>query len=252
MPRTPIEFETLTLTEAPPLALGHRGARLQAPENTLTSFELALQHGCDGFECDLRLTADGRAVLCHDAEFLGLSVEHSDYASLLAKGRENGRNRAPDGEVLPRLEDLISRFASRAFVNLELKIAGMAEVVMNALRGCGRERILVSSFLPQALAEVRRCDPSLVLGWICDERSQLHNWAQIDCEVLIAHCPLVSPELVETIHSDDGRVLVWAAEQEKEIRELAEMGVDGIISAHTELLVRTLKRPKARAAALGR
>ena len=252
MPRIPTESETLILTDIRPLALAHRGARLLAPENTFTAFELALQHGCDGFECDLRLTADGRVVVCHDAEFLGLSIGHSDYAMLVARGRENGRNRAPEGEVLPCLRQLVNRFASRAFINLELKVVGMAEVVVEALRGCERNRILISSFLPQALAEVRRCDPSLVLGWVCDESAALHNWQQIDSEVLIAHHPLVNPELVEVVHSDDGRVMVWAAEQEKEIRELADMGVDGIISAHTELLVKTLKRPKARAAALGR
>ena len=50
--------------------LGHRGARAvrQIPENTLASFELCLQHGCDGFEFDVRLSADGQAVICHDAD----------------------------------------------------------------------------------------------------------------------------------------------------------------------------------------
>ncbi len=43
-----------------PLLLGHRGAKSYAPENTIEAFELALQHGCDGFEFDVRLTR-GRA-----------------------------------------------------------------------------------------------------------------------------------------------------------------------------------------------
>ena len=36
------------------------------PENTFASFDLALEHGCDGFEFDVRLTGCGRAVVCHD------------------------------------------------------------------------------------------------------------------------------------------------------------------------------------------
>ena len=59
-----------------PLLLGHRGARASAgiPENTLASFDLALQHGCDGFEFDVRLTACGTAVVCHDAKVGGITV----------------------------------------------------------------------------------------------------------------------------------------------------------------------------------
>jgi glycerophosphoryl diester phosphodiesterase len=45
---------------------GHRGARGLRPENTLPSFEAALDHGVDSIETDLHLTRDGVAVLCHE------------------------------------------------------------------------------------------------------------------------------------------------------------------------------------------
>ncbi|MCU1303492.1 MAG: glycerophosphoryl diester phosphodiesterase, partial [Candidatus Sulfotelmatobacter sp.] len=50
-----------------PLLLGHRGVRAEKsiPENSLPSFDLALAQGCDGFEFDVRLSADGQAVICH-------------------------------------------------------------------------------------------------------------------------------------------------------------------------------------------
>ncbi len=49
----------------PPLLLGHRGAGVSPgiPENTFASFDLALEHGCDGFEFDVRLTDGQRAFL---------------------------------------------------------------------------------------------------------------------------------------------------------------------------------------------
>lgn len=46
---------------------GHRGARGLAPENTLPSFELALDAGVSSIETDLRLTRDVQVVLFHDA-----------------------------------------------------------------------------------------------------------------------------------------------------------------------------------------
>jgi hypothetical protein len=53
---------TSTSIDRHPLLLGHRGARRAAPENTLAAFDLALQHGCDGFEFDVRRTLDGRSL----------------------------------------------------------------------------------------------------------------------------------------------------------------------------------------------
>jgi glycerophosphoryl diester phosphodiesterase len=49
-----------------PLLLGHRGARHYAPENTLDAFDLALAHGCDGFEFDVRMSADHHPIIVHD------------------------------------------------------------------------------------------------------------------------------------------------------------------------------------------
>ena len=60
----------ITYGPALPLLLGHRGAcaSKSVPENTPASFDLALTHGCDGFEFDVRLTADKQAVVCHDPQ----------------------------------------------------------------------------------------------------------------------------------------------------------------------------------------
>ena len=49
-----------------PLVIAHRGARDQAPENTLSAFRLALDHGADGIELDVQLSADGIPILFHD------------------------------------------------------------------------------------------------------------------------------------------------------------------------------------------
>ncbi len=47
----------------------HRGASRDFPEMTMVAYENAVKQGADGFECDLRLTKDGVAVLWHDADF---------------------------------------------------------------------------------------------------------------------------------------------------------------------------------------
>src|SRR6195256_638969 len=94
-----------------PLLLGHRGARAsrQIPENSLASFELCLQHGCDGFEFDVRRSADGQAVICHDATVGGVGIANTASKAL----------------PLPTLGDVLQQFAHRAFLDIELKVAGL-------------------------------------------------------------------------------------------------------------------------------
>ena len=66
-----------------PLLLGHRGARVSTgtPENTFASFDLALEHDCDGFEFDVRLAACGTAVVCHDPKVGKLAIASITFAS---------------------------------------------------------------------------------------------------------------------------------------------------------------------------
>ena len=84
-----------------PLLLGHRGARAsrQIAENTLASFELCLRHGCDGFEFDVRLSADGQAVICHNATVGAMKIEKTASKSL----------------ALPTLEDVLGQLRSGHF-----------------------------------------------------------------------------------------------------------------------------------------
>jgi len=49
-----------------PFVVAHRGASAERPEHTLGAYELALQDGADGVECDVRLTRDGHLVCVHD------------------------------------------------------------------------------------------------------------------------------------------------------------------------------------------
>src|SRR5271169_2891014 len=48
------------------VAIAHRGEHLHHPENTLPAYQEAIRVGADFIEVDVRTTADGRLVLCHD------------------------------------------------------------------------------------------------------------------------------------------------------------------------------------------
>ena len=215
-----------------PLLLGHRGARVSTsvPENTPASFDLALKHGCDGFEFDVRLTGDGRAVLCHDPKVDGITVSQATADQLLH---------------LPRLEEMLQRYGQRAFLNVELKVPGLESKLLNSLREYRLEEdYVVSSFLPEVLTELKTRTEKVQAGIICDKPGQLARWRETAVEYVIPHYSLVTRKLVEEAHSAGKKLFTWTVNDGKAMLRLADWGVDGIISDETELLVQTFRESR--------
>ena len=212
----------------PPLLLGHRGTRVDHPivENTVPSFDLALTHGCDGFEFDLRLTRDGCPVVCHPAKLAGKVISQKTCSQL---------------PLLPHLEDVFQRYSSRAFLDLELKVRGLEPQVIAALRKYTPERgYVVSSFLPSVLLELKARREKISVGIICEKPWQLAVWRKLPVEYVIVHKFLLSRKLVQLIHEAGRKIFAWIINDKKSMLRLAGWEVDGIISDNTRLLTETL------------
>jgi|SRR5579872_1814362 len=210
-----------------PLLLGHRGARAlkSIPENTIASFDQALADGCDGFEFDVRRTADEEAVVCHDPKAVGLEIS---------------RATAMQVSQLPRLRDVLQRYRD-SFLDIELKVKGLERITLDLfLRHKPRRGFVVSSFQPGALKSVHALDATIPLGLICESKTQLRLWNELPVEYVIPQQELVDSELVRKIKGAGKKILVWTVNDPADMKRFAEYGVDGIISDDTSLLCRTL------------
>jgi glycerophosphoryl diester phosphodiesterase len=210
-----------------PLLLGHRGAcaSTSVPENTPVSFDLALEHGCDGFEFDVRLTACGRSVICHEHKANGINVSQATSDQLLH---------------LPLLEEILQRYCRRAFLDVELKVPGLESKMLTLLREYSMEEdYVVSSFLPEVVMELKTRSAKIHAGIICDNQGQLACWREANVEYVIPHHSLVTRTFVQEVHRVGSKVLTWTVNDPKAMLLLAEWGVDGIISDDTKLLVQT-------------
>ncbi len=215
--------------------------RRYAAENTLAAFDLAREHGCDGFEFDVRRTADDRLVICHDARLGRRAIARSRYAQLGAP-RLRLRKRGADAPLpLPCLEDVLERYAARAFLDIEIKVAGCEAAVLALLRRTPPRRgHLVSSFYPNVLAELRRLDANLPLGFLSDRPHVLRRWREVDAQVVLPHAALATRRLIEDLKAAGRQVIVWTVNRERGMRKFAALGVDGIIGDDTALLYRVL------------
>jgi glycerophosphoryl diester phosphodiesterase len=204
-----------------PFLLGHRGARVSGiPENTFAAFDLCLEKGCHGFEFDVRCTRDGRLIICHDPDLLGRNLAATAYADF--------------GHAAPCFEDVLARY-SEAFLDIELKVPGMANAVTAALQhNPPRRGFVVSSFHPQALLELQSA--GVPLGFICDKKEELARWPTLPVQFVIPHYKLLSQKLLDELHAAGKKVFVWTVNDRRDMTRFAGWGVDAIISDDPEVL----------------
>ena len=220
--------------------IGHKGADLIAPGNTLESFDAALAAGVDMVEFDVlpeHVDGSGRLVLAHD---------FADAA-----------RRTP-----LTLEEGLAHFAQDAWAGVELdvdlKISGYEQRVIDALRSFGlAERALISTMEEDSLRVVRAAAPDIRLGWSVPKvrRNYLANpftrvpamaAAQYARRVLpgrataairagridavMSHWSLVTPRLARAIERVGGELYVWTVDDATRIAALDAIGVTGIIT----------------------
>jgi len=215
------------------LIIGHRGAA-EVPENTIPSFEKALVNGADGLELDVRQTGDGQLVVVHPAVVGSKAVQSSRYEEI---------RRLPKGFEVPLLEEVLQQFASRTFLDIELKAPGFEEPAVELIRKyASPEKTLVSAFDTQTLARVFELFPELQLGYIYNRTQDEESRHNCPIEVVIPQFRLTSRELINDVHSEGLRVFAWTVNEEPEMERLIELEVDGIITDYPEKLAAVLGR----------
>jgi glycerophosphoryl diester phosphodiesterase len=217
--------------------VGHKGADLVAPGNTVASFEAALEHGVDMIEFDVLRLRDGRLVLAHDLE---------DAAS-----------REP-----LTLEEGLDHFAGEAYTAVELdidmKIPGYEREVVDGLVARGlADRALISSFYLGSLDKVAALAPQIRRGLSVPRVRRDYTQTPLALpayliariiarvylprriralmregriQAVMSHWILVNRRLVEAAHAEGGEVYVWTVDDARRIERLRALGVHAVIS----------------------
>ncbi|MFN2427009.1 MAG: glycerophosphodiester phosphodiesterase [Candidatus Binatia bacterium] len=229
------------------LAIGHRGAAAHMPENTMPSFERALELGADALEFDVAISRDGVPLVIHDDTLdrttsgRGL-VEHHTMEELRAldAGRWKG---VPTH--LPTLAEVLDAFAARTLLNLEIKSSPRRAELVDACAHAVAERnaagaVVFSSFDHDALRLLRHVLPEARIGVLCEmtglERA-LACAAEIGAENVHPPIFVVTKPVVERAHDAALKVWTWTVNQPETITHAIALGVDGIFSDFPERVV---------------
>jgi glycerophosphoryl diester phosphodiesterase len=212
------------------LLLGHRGCRGGITENTFAAFDHAIESGCDGFELDVRRTADAVPVIWHDARLRGHFISRQTFASL--RERCSIARRLPRRPVIElcQLEEVLARYAHIAWMDIELKVRGLEAQVAGLLQQNRPARgFVISSFRRPVLLDLHRIDPSLPLAFIFDRMPRAKVWRTLPIEYVKPSARLVTAARVGQFHAEGKKVLTWTVNHPSAMRRLRDAGVDGMI-----------------------
>jgi glycerophosphoryl diester phosphodiesterase len=183
------------------LIVAHRGASAREAENTIPAFEAAIAAGADAVELDVRITADGTAVVMHDPDVARTTNGGGFVRDLHLSEVKRLRIPTADGSAteVPTLEEALACLSGRCGVAIEIKnIPGepdfdpgqepAVEESLRALDAVGfASSVLISSFNPLSIARSRDLAPDVPTGLLAtgdvDARAALsharsagHRW----------------------------------------------------------------------------
>ena len=207
--------------------LGHRGARHEAPENTLSGIERALAAGVDGVEIDVRRTRDGRIVVIHDA-----TVDRTTDGTGLVSAMTFDELRTLDaggGERVPLLEEVVEALRGRGELIVELKEAAHAMDVARCLRELDATDFChVISFDHRPLAAMRQAAPGLRTGCLLVARpvDAVGLVRAAGADAISIQIEFVDADLIADCHAAGIVVCAWNCNEPREVAHYREMGLD--------------------------
>jgi glycerophosphoryl diester phosphodiesterase len=234
------------------LAIGHRGAAGHMPENTMPSFEKALELSADALEFDVALSSDGVPVVIHDDTLDRTTdgrgpVESLSYEEL--RRLDAGSWKAVP-TALPSLADVLAAFASRTLLNLEIKESARRVDLVDACAEMVREhraveQVVFSSFDHDALHLLRHVLPEARIGVLSVaagiERA-FRCAAELRAENLHPPVMLANRAIVDRAHAAGWNVWTWTANSAEIIEEVLRSGVDGVFSDFPERVIAARER----------
>jgi glycerophosphoryl diester phosphodiesterase len=221
----------------PPIGFGHRGARANAPENTIESFTLALRLGATGLESDVWRTADGEVVLDHDGV----------VRSGLRRRSISDVQRADLPSHIPTLAELYDEVGTDVPLSLDVKDSAAADGVVATARTAGGRAVeslwLCTPQWEEAAAwkqrwpDVKTVDSTRKSKMKEGAERRGATLADAGVDAVNLHWSDWSGGLTTLFHRFELVTFGWDCQHRRQLDDLLRMGIDGVYSDHVDRMV---------------
>ena len=234
------------------LMMGHRGSPTLITENTLPSFQKAIDQGVDGIEFDIRLSRDNQIVIFHDADLNRLSDRSeriSDLSLTELQAIELYKNDAQiEDAYIPSLNDLVPLLWQMKVINIEIKSEGLFQghaILKPLIAFLNKHQIddkcIVSSFNPLILMKLRLQRPETNIGFLYNRKRLFHTWdnmiwmLRVQPENLHIHYSMLDSWIIKWARKKGMRINSYTI-NDKAIYNKFKSKIDGVFTDNTEYL----------------
>lgn len=224
--------------------IGHRGARGEAPENTLSGFRYLKSLGVFRVEFDIQVAGDGQLVVIHDDT---LDRTTTDSGSIKAHSAAdlaaiNACNRLfpdwPEADGVPSLKSVLGLLAGFDHLQLEVKAKTMDDchAVATHLPALWKPlggNAVTTSFNLDYLRLMQQQHPQIPRGLLIERYfvgDVVAMALQLGCVLIAPHHSLLTPQLVQQAHKVGLLVSTWTVNEPERMIELRAMGIDSMIT----------------------
>jgi len=223
------------------LIIGHRGASAHELENSMSSFETALEMGAHMLEMDVRLSIDGEVIVIHDENVKNMCGTKGQVDRMLLM--EIKKLKLKNGEEIPTLREVLERFGGQCQFNLEIKARDAGIPALKIVRELDMlDDVLFSSFSGPWLLIIKARNKNARLA--CISRDRKLNIVQVatslGAEAIHTRGRITTVELIEDARAEDLKVHVWTIDRVSKMRKFINMGVDGIITNRPDILTKLI------------
>lgn len=224
--------------------IGHRGARQEAPENTLGGFRHIVNLGLKAVEFDVRLLLDHQLAVIHDHNFLRTTgrdqqVQQTSADQLIQTDNRVGWDSWQQAEPTPLLAEVLHIIRHFDHIEVEVKAVTdpkeaqlMVQQLHAALKGW-EDRVTITSFDLQVLDALQQANSTFNRGLLVEiplGEAVIAIARQYGCNRIGLKDALTTHELVDKIKHAGFKCSVWTVNDVERARQLASWGIDGLIT----------------------
>ncbi|MDH3732694.1 MAG: glycerophosphodiester phosphodiesterase family protein [Gemmatimonadota bacterium] len=231
----------------------HRGAKFEAPENTMPAFERAIQAGADWIELDVQLTADNELIVVHDRDFnrvsgSALRAEESPLADLLALDVGSWFGPEFQGVTPPTLEEALETARDRVGVLIELKYfgpdRGLAPRVIETVEALDMaDQVMLMSFEHTRIAEASVLRPDWEMGVLV--AVTLGDALRLEADFYAVPPSLATRGFIRSAQRLGRDVHVWTVEDPVRISAMLSRGADNLYTGSASTVRRVIRERAA-------